>query len=114
MAFPLAALFGPVVNYFTKRSENKTRIKEKKIDRLVNADDKVAEWEAIQAESGKYSWKDEFWTIVLAIPMIGCFIPGGEEIMINGFNALDNMPDFYQYWLGIAVLAAFGVKMVKR
>ncbi len=114
MAIPFVALFGPVVNYFTKRSENQTRIKEKNIDRIVNAEDKMAAWETIQAESGRYSWKDEFWTIVLAIPMIGCFVPGGEVIMIDGFKALKNMPDFYQYWLGIAVLSAFGIKMVKR
>ncbi len=111
---PLIALIAPVANYFTKRSDNKTRIKEKNIDRLVNSEDKMAEWENIQAEGAKYSWKDEFWTVILAIPMIGCFIPGGEIIMTSGFMALENMPTFYQYWLGIAVLSAFGVKLAKR
>lgn len=110
----LQLLIGPVVNFFTKRSENKTKIKQQQISRLENSEDKVAEWEAIQAESGKHSWKDEFWTLVLAIPAVGCFIPGGAEVMTEGFEALELMPEFYRYWLGVAVLTAFGIRAVKR
>ncbi len=110
----LTALISPVANYLTKRSDNKTAIKQKQLDRVMSSDDKVAEWESIQAEGGRHSWKDEFWTIVLAIPAIGCFIPGGAIYMTEGFEALAQMPDFYQYWLGVAVLTAFGIRIVKR
>lgn len=110
----LATLVSPITNYLSKRNENKTKIKQQQIQRLENAQDKLSEWESIQAEAGKHSWKDEFWTIVLSIPAIGCFIPGGAEIMIEGFEALKQMPDFYQYWLGVAVLTAFGIRIVKR
>lgn len=110
----LSQLISPVMNYFTKKSEQKTEIKKKQIDRVVKADDSLAEWERIQAENGKHSWKDEFWTVTLAIPAIGCFIPGGAEIMTEGFIALKQMPDFYQYWLGVAVLAAFGIRIKNR
>ena len=110
----LSGAISPVANFFIKRSDNKTAIKKQQIDRIVNSDNQLAEWEKIQAESGIHSWKDEFWTIVLAIPAIGCFIPGGPEIMIEGFKALELMPTFYQYWLGVAVLTAFGIRVIKR
>ena len=110
----ITGLISPVTNLFAKRSDNKTAVKVKNIDRLVNAEDQLAEWEKIQAESGIHSWKDEFWTIILSIPAIGCFIPGGAEIMIEGFKALELMPEFYQYWLGVAVLTAFGIRIIKR
>lgn len=107
------AVINPVANYFAKRTEVKEATKQKNIERLQNADDSVAEWDKIQAENSANSWKDEFWTIVLAIPAIGCFIPGGAEVMTAGFTALKGMPEFYQYWLGIAILASFGIKMTR-
>jgi hypothetical protein len=110
----LSAIVSPVTNYLTKKSDNKTAVKQQQVQRVMNADDQVAEWERIQAESGKHSWKDEFWTIVLAIPAIGCFIPGGAEVMTAGFIALEQMPTFFQYWLGVAVLTSFGVRITKR
>jgi hypothetical protein len=108
------SLISPVTNFLGKRSDNKTAIKTRLIERLAASDDKLATWEQIQAEAGSHSWKDEFWTIILSIPAIGCFIPGGAEIMVEGFKALELMPEFYQYWLGVAVLTAFGIRIVKR
>lgn len=110
----LSSIVSPVANYFSKRSDNKTAVKTKHIERLASADDKLAEWEAIQAENGRHSWKDEFWTIILSIPMILCFIPEFVPNIHAGFKALEEMPDFYQYWLGVAVLTSFGVRFTKR
>jgi len=110
-------LIGPIISavtgYMGKRSDNKTAVKQQQVQRVMNSDDQVAEWEKIQAESGKHSWKDEFWTIVLAIPAIGCFIPGGAEVMTAGFVALAQMPTFFQYGLGVAVLTSIGVRITK-
>jgi hypothetical protein len=114
MINPLNLLVGPVLNFFTQRGERKQAIKEKRIDQVVNAQDATAAWEAIQAENGRTSWKDEFWTVVLAIPAIGAFIPGGSEWVTEGFAALAGMPDFYQYWLGIAILTSFGVRFASK
>lgn len=46
----LSSIVRPVVNYFTKRSEHKTDIKKKNIDRIINAEDRLQEWEKVQAE----------------------------------------------------------------
>ena len=110
----LGGIVSPVTSLLSKRHDNKTKIKARNIERIVNATDKIAEWELIQAENGAHSWKDEFWTIVLSIPAIGCFIPGGAEFMIKGFEALESMPEFYQIWLGVAILSAFGIRYLKR
>jgi hypothetical protein len=108
-----ATLVSPITNFFTKRSENKTNIKLKQIDRLKNADDATSEWELIQAENGKHSWKDEFWTLILAIPLVLCFIPDYVHYIEDGFAVLQTMPEFYQYWLGVAILTSFGVRIFK-
>jgi hypothetical protein len=110
----LTALISPITNLLAKRSDNKTAVKQKQLDRVMSSDDKLAEWESIQAESGKHSWKDEFWTIILAIPAVMCFFPEYVGDVKAGFVALKTMPDFYQYWLGVAILTAFGIRIVKR
>ena len=110
----VSGIAAPVVNLFAKRNENKTNIKLKQIDRLKNSDDSLAEWESIQAENGRYSWKDEYWTILLSIPVILCFIPQCVDYVRVGFEVLKTMPEFYQYWLAVAILTSFGIKFTKR
>ena len=53
----LTTIAGPIINYFVKRSEQKTEIKKQTINRLVNSDDQLAEWEKIQAENSNDSYK---------------------------------------------------------
>lgn len=81
---------------------------------MVKAAESHADWESIMAKASESSWKDEFLIIVLFIPAIACFFPGGPEIVKEGFNALATMPDYYQNFLYIGVLASFGLKAGKE
>jgi len=69
-----------------------------------------AEWEKLQAQGAANSWKDEYWTLILSVPAIMCFIPGTVETVQAGFAALDTMPEYYRYFLGISITASFGIK----
>lgn len=108
------AVVSPVANTVTQINTNKAEVKKKQLDRVMKADDKLAEWEAIQAENSKGSWKDEFWTLVLSIPLIFAFYPDAVPVIKAGFNVIAEMPTFYQYWLGIAVTSSFGIKILKK
>lgn len=71
-------------------------------------------WEQTMAEASKTSWKDEFWTLILAIPVVLVFlpVPAVQEAISNGFWVLENStPDWYQYVLITAIGASFGVRM---
>lgn len=65
------------------------------------------------------SWKDEFWTIVLAFPFIVVFLAsmfGMDETIASvksAFDVLHGLPEWYRYFLGIAIGAAFGVRRLK-
>jgi hypothetical protein len=109
----LAGLVSPVTNYLSKRNDNKTAVIKQKVQRVMNADDKEAELALILADGMKYSWKDEYWTVVLSIPAIACFFPKAAPHIEEGFTVLATMPEFYQYWLGICVLTAFGLRLKK-
>lgn len=110
----LSNIFSPITKTVEKVHTNRTKIKERNIERIMSADDKVAEWEMIQAEQSQFSWKDEFWTIVLAIPLVGAFIPPIVPYIQEGFRVISEMPTFYQYWVGVSVLASFGIKWLKK
>lgn len=109
-----SAVASPVTNVIEKISTNKTEIKKRNIDRIVNADDKLAEWEAIQAENGNKGWRDDWFSILLSIPLVGAFIPPLVPHITNGFAALDAMPTYYQYWVAVAILSSFGIRAIKK
>jgi hypothetical protein len=77
---------------------------------LLSKETSVADWERIMAEGAKASWKDEWFVIVLSIPLILAFIPGAEGWVDRGFEQLNKAPDWYFYSLGIAISASFGVR----
>ena len=80
------------------------------INRLTTQQEGDIAWENLSID--KSGWKDEFFTIVLSIPAVLCFIPGMVEYVRVGFDALGGMPDWYQWMLGIAVGSAFGYKKI--
>ena len=77
---------------------------------LMSKETSVADWERIMAEGAKSSWKDEWFVIVLSIPLVLAFIPGAEGWVDRGFEQLSKAPDWYFYSLGIAISASFGVR----
>ena len=66
-----------------------------------------ADWERLMAQGSQNSWKDEWLTILFSVPLILCFLPfeWAEQAVQNGFAALESMPDWYQYTLGVIVAA---------
>ena len=58
-----------------------------------------SKWEIIMAQGTQNSWKDEVITIVVLIPTILVFIPGMEDVVKNGFQRLNELPECYTYLL---------------
>jgi len=115
----LGQLIGPVTNlvggYFKNKAEEKQAKHEAKMSVIQND----ADWESKMADASASSWKDEFWTIVLAIPvfMIGYAIAMNDtDVIVRtklGFEALSGLPEWYQYLLFIAISSSFGIRGAK-
>jgi len=74
-----------------------------------------AEWEKIMAEGSQSSWKDEWLTILFSVPLVLCFTgEWGRQTVADGFTALESMPEWYQYTLGVIVAASFGVRSATK
>ena len=82
---------------------------------MLSKETSVADWERIMAQGSQTSWKDEWLTILFSIPLVLVFLGDtGRDIVANGFSALETMPDWYQYTLGVIVAASFGVRSATK
>ena len=69
-----------------------------------------ADCEKITAWGSQHSPNDEWLVALFSIPLILLFCgEWGKTIVAEGFDALETMPDWYQYTLGVIVAASFGV-----
>jgi len=109
----LGGLISPITKTVTQINTNKTEIKKRNIERIMNAEDKLAEWESIQAEKGG-GWRDDWFSIILSVPLVGAFIPPFVPTILAGFDALSKMPTYYQYWVAVAILSSFGIRALKK
>ena len=121
----IGAIIGPIANLagtFLQGQLEKTRANTEV--KVATAKAKAAvlekqvtgeiEWdvEAIKGSTG--SWKDEWLTVLISIPLILAFIPGMGDLVMNGFEQLSEMPEWYQYSLGVIVAASFGVRSASK
>ena len=119
-----SGIISPVTNLFAKRNENKTRVTQQKIQRLMNSDNKEAEWESIQAEGGNTSWKDEWITLIITLPIPVIFVsvilsvlfenPLIAEAAKAGVIAIKELVPNYAELLYIVCLAAIGIKAIRK
>ena len=112
----LQMILGPVLElgkqFLQGKAEEKKAIQQRKINQINND----ADWELKMADGTKGSIKDEWFALILSTPLIAVAYsvamddPQTIERMNEAFTALNQLPDWYQYLLFIAVTASFGVK----
>jgi hypothetical protein len=115
-----SALIGPVAGLAKSYLSNKAEEKQAKHQAKMSVIQNDADWESKMADASKDSWKDEFWTIVLSVPifMVGYAIAANDVTVIDrvssAFEALEGLPEWYQYLLFIAISSSFGVRGVGK
>jgi hypothetical protein len=67
-----------------------------------------AAWNQKQLDNA--GWKDEYWTILLSIPLVLVFCPYFVPYITTGFAVLETLPAWYKGALGLMVGASFGYR----
>ena len=116
---PIANLAGSWLDAKTTKQAAEAKLKlteaEAKAKILLSEKTSVADWERIMAEGSQSSFKDEWLVGLFSIPLVLSFCgEWGRDIVANGFTALETMPDWYQYTLGVIVAASFGVRSATK
>lgn len=116
----ITALLGPVADIGKTYLSNKAAEKQAQHEAKLTAIQNTANWEEKMADASASSWKDEFWTIILAIPifMVGYAIMADDMTVVarvqQAFATLNDLPEWYQYLLFIAISSSFGIKGVSK
>ena len=116
----LQALIGPITgligDHFKRKAEEKQATHERKLQ-VIQSD---ASWENKMADATQSSYKDEFWTVILALPLIsisyGVMTDNPEVIerVRHGFAVLGELDDWYTYLLFLAISASFGLRSADK
>jgi hypothetical protein len=116
-------LLGPIVDgikdYVNKKQEIKQRQQEvdaalqnKKLEEISKTTDYAQAFRLAQIQNA--GWRPGYWTVVLSIPVIMCFVPGLDQYVFRGFESLEKTPEWFQYFLGVAVTSAFGYQVADK
>jgi hypothetical protein len=118
----IGQLLGPITNIVgglvqgkmeQKAAETKAKVAkaEAQAQIMLSQATSEADWEKVMAEGSRDSWKDEWLTILFSVPLVLAFCgEWGRDVVMDGFSALDAMPDYYRYTLGAIVSASFGIR----
>tara|TARA_Y100000114_G_scaffold43015_1_gene38417 strand:- start:2250 stop:2636 length:387 start_codon:yes stop_codon:yes gene_type:complete len=116
---PVSGLIGSWMDSKTEEQRGKSAVAKAKAQAeakvMVSAATSTADWEKLMAKGSQSSWKDEWLTILFSIPLILAFAgEWGRTIVAEGFAALEVMPEWYQYTLGVIVAASFGIRSATK
>lgn len=130
MAFNPLILLGPVMEFFKSKQEEKAnreiaaaKIKELTIEQGTQLELSRAQWEAIAVQQTSESWKDEYVTLIVTLPLVLIMLGGVYgaftqdmrllEGIISGITALEVLGLDMGTLMMAVVLAAIGLRYCK-
>ena len=115
---PIANLAGTFLQGRLERAKANTEMKVAEAKARATVMEKQAtgeiDWDLEAIRGARNSWKDEWLVILFSIPLILAFVPNMELVVLNGFQVLEQMPEWYQYSLGVIVASSFGVRAATK
>ncbi|RWX54984.1 hypothetical protein [Photobacterium chitinilyticum] len=119
----ISTLISGGVTLYRQRQDNKAKVQERKdriseaktvstIRRIEQGDTNAAKLDEMSiAQRG---WKDEYLLIITTAPLILSFVPDYAKYIALGFDALNTIPDYYWYGLGMVYVDTFGFRRMAR
>ena len=110
-------IFGSWQERKTIKAQGKIDVMKARVEGEIKRVQSVAEgeiqYDVTAAEGMKHSWKDEWFTVLLSIPVIMCFVPYPplqEQVKVGFQILMTSTPEWYQYCFIGAIVASFGLK----
>ena len=111
----IGQILGAVGGLATTYLDGKVAIQKANAEIKVKQATGEIDWDLAAIQATQNSWKDEWITLLFSIPLILAFCgQWGNDIVHAGFEALEIMPDWYQYSLGGIVSASIGMRGVSK
>lgn len=116
----LTQLISPVTNYFTERSKIKAAVVQRKdelkklsletkLKSIEKAEDTNLNIDQVNG-SDPIPWANDLTLILFLLPFVGAFFPWAMPHIKAGFIALESMPEWYKYSLGMMLVSVWGYR----
>jgi hypothetical protein len=104
----IGTLAASIIDSKTQLKLTEAEIKKKQLTGEID-------WDIEAIKATQNSWKDEWITLLFSIPLILAFCGDwGNQIVQDGFTALEVMPTWYQVSLGGIVSASIGLRSISK
>ena len=118
MIGPISGLVGSWMDSKTEEQRGKTAVAKAKAEgssRYGFSSDIDCRVGKADGRAAKFISRMNGSLVFLAYPSFSHFVANGaEQSCAEGFAALEMMPDYYQYTLGVIVAASFGVRSATK
>lgn len=114
------ALISPLLGLGKQWLSNKAEEKQAKHEANLQRIQQESNWEETMAEGSLSSLKDEYWTIILSLPVLAVIYsvftddPTVIDKVNYAFKALEELPEWFHILLFIAVTASFGIRGINN
>ena len=119
----ITSLFTEGIGYFKRKQEAKNKAQERseqlelakvtaQIKRIESGDKSATQLDEISLKNR--GWKDEYLLILTTLPLGLSFVPEWAYIVTEGFEALESVPEYYWYALGLIYIDTFGFRRMAR
>lgn len=82
---------------------------EAKIERMKTRQEADIKWENTALVNTGI--KDEVMMFVILAPMVMCFVPGGADVVREGFSAMkETLPEYWEYAFYATIGVSYGLK----
>jgi hypothetical protein len=88
----MLSILTSAVGLATSYIDGKAKVKSAEAETKMRIATGEISWEQSAIEASNNSWKDELWTVVFVLILVGNFIPGFQDIMAEGFANLQTTP----------------------
>lgn len=99
-------------NQLKRQDEMEQAKHDSNVKRLRSGDEKAANLDMVSIK--ERGLKDEFIMLIVFIPLILSFFPDYASTVKAGFEALQNVPEYYWYIVAAVVIDTFGFRSMVR
>lgn len=119
----ISGIVKPIGSYFEKRQEIKAQDRqqeraikaatvERQIELIKQGLTGDMQWELEQIKNSGY--KDEWVLGLLSIPLVLVFIPKTAPYVLQGFQILEQTPEWYRWLVMLIFTAIYGIRLWRR
>jgi len=119
LSTPIAGLVTLATEYLAHKRRIKELKQEAEIKQIENEMNAMTDADSVAVEDGKKSWKDEYITLIVTLPVVGtmisaAFFPESLPNMVKGWKALELIPEWYVILYTIVVLSVMGARIFHK